>query len=173
MEEIKALFQLDFVSIIISIVIIMSAVVSIATLIGKFSVIIGKPVRWIKKKNEDHELLIQTVKNVEILQEKQDEAVKQSIRHDEMIKDDINKLTETVDGIATTLTEMQQKSNDTELKKLKDTLVGYYNKFKNVGEWSKLDANVFWDLFDDYEKRGGDGYVHSIIEPVMRELKEN
>jgi hypothetical protein len=50
MEEIKALFQLDFVSIIISIVIIMSAVVSIATLIGKFSVIIGKPVRWIKKK---------------------------------------------------------------------------------------------------------------------------
>jgi hypothetical protein len=90
-----------------------------------------------------------------------------------MIKDDINKLTETVNGIATTLTEMQQKSNDTELKKLKDTLVGYYNKFKNVGEWSKLDANVFWDLFDDYEKRGGDGYVHSIIEPVMRELKEN
>jgi hypothetical protein len=173
MEEIKALFQLDFVSIIISIVIIMSAVVSIATLIGKFSVIIGKPVRWIKKKNKDHELLIHTVKNVEILQEKQDEAVKQSIRHDEMIKDDINKLTETVNGIATTLTEMQQKSNDTELKKLKDTLVGYYNKFKNVGEWSKLDANVFWDLFDDYEKRGGDGYVHSIIEPVMRELKEN
>jgi hypothetical protein len=173
MEEIKALFQLDFVSIIISIVIIMSAVVSIATLIGKFSVIIGKPVRWIKKKNKDHELLIHTVKNVEILQGKQDEAVKQSIRHDEMIKDDINKLTETVNGIATTLTEMQQKSNDTELKKLKDTLVGYYNKFKNVGEWSKLDANVFWDLFDDYEKRGGDGYVHSIIEPVMRELKEN
>ena len=172
MDEINAIFQLDFVSIIISIFIVMSAVVSTASLIGKFSVIIGKPVKWIKKKNKDHELLICTVKNVESLQSRHEETVKQSIRHDDMIKDDISKLSETVNGIANTLTEMQQKSNDTELKKLKDTLVGYYNKFKNVGEWSKLDANVFWDLFDDYEKRGGDGYVHSIIEPVMRELKE-
>ena len=30
---------------------------------------------------------------------------------------------------------------------------------------------VFWDLFDDYEARGGDGFIHSKVEPVMRELK--
>ena len=67
---------------------------------------------------------------------------------------------------------MQKKDNATKLKELKDSLIRYYNKYKNIGEWSKLEKDAFWDLFDDYEKRGGDGYIHSIVEPVMRELKE-
>lgn len=173
MEEIKALFQLDFVSIIISIVIIMSAVVSIATLIGKFSVIIGKPVKWIKKKNEDHELLIQTIKNVESLQKKQDEAIKQSILHDGLIKDDINKLTETVNGIAVTLTEMQKRESLTELAKLKDKLLAYYREYKDKDEWNHLESDVFWGLYDSYIEHGGNSFVKKEIEPVMRKLRIN
>lgn len=173
MEEIKALFQLDFVSIIISIVIIMSAVVSIATLIGKFSVIIGKPVKWIKKKNEDHELLIQTIKNVELLQTRQDEAIKQSIRHDEMIKDDMNKLTETVNGIAITLTEMQERESSTELAKLKDKLLAYYREYKDKSEWNYLESDVFWGLYDSYIDHKGNSFVKDEIAPAMRKLTIN
>ena len=77
-----------------------------------------------------------------------------------------------MNGIVVTLEEMQRKSNETELKRLKDSLVQYYNQYKTIGEWSKLEKDAFWDLFDDYESRGGDGYIHGIVEPVMRELKE-
>ena len=67
---------------------------------------------------------------------------------------------------------MQAKENETKRKELKGSLVTYYNKYKDIGEWSKIEKEAFWDLFDDYEKRGGDGYIHTIVEPSMRELRE-
>lgn len=172
MENIIQLFKQDYSSIILGIFIVMAGIITTIEIIGKFSIIIGKPVKWVKSRQEDHNLLIETTKRLSELSERHNESVNQSIRHDQMIKDDIAKLSDAVNGIAETLSNMQEKDNITELKKLKDSLVRYYNKYKDVGEWSKLEKDAFWDLFDDYEKRGGDGYVHSIIEPIMRELKE-
>lgn len=172
MEAITELFKQDISSIILGVFIIMSGIIAMTTIIGKFSEIIGKPVKWIKNKNADHELLIQTANNLTELQNKEIEDVKQSIRHDEFIRKDLKNLADTVNGIATTLDKMQKKDNETKLKELKDSLIGYYNKYRTIGEWSKLEKEAFWDLFEDYESRGGDGYIHSIVEPVMRELKE-
>ncbi|MDE5781957.1 MAG: hypothetical protein K2I03_10880, partial [Lachnospiraceae bacterium] len=64
MTEIKNIFQLDYSSIVISIFIILSAIIAAVNIIGRFSEIIGRPVKWIKKKNEDHELLINTSKGL-------------------------------------------------------------------------------------------------------------
>lgn len=132
----------------------------------------GIETKWMRKKKEEHELLIHTSQNLTTLQQNHDESVQQSIRHDEMIKSDILSLTDTINGIALTLKNMQNKENETKIKELKGSLIRYYNKYKNIGEWSKLEKDAFWDLFDDYEKRGGDGYIHTIVEPVMRELRE-
>lgn len=172
MDVITELFKLDFSYIFICIFIILSGFVTICEIIGKVSEILGRPFKWVRNKNKDHELLLQTSQELLELKEKHDESVRQSIRHDEIIKDDLTSLTSTVNGIVNTLESMQKKDNETKLKELKDSLIRYYNKYKNIGEWSKLEKDAFWDLFDDYEKRGGDGYIHSIVEPVMRELKE-
>lgn len=172
MDAILELLNLDISHVIIGIFMILSAIVAIAAIIGKFSEIAGKPVKWIKNKNTDHELLLQTIQGLKSLQDNHEESVRQSIRHDEMIKNDIAALTETVNGIVVTLSEMQEKENETKRKELKDFLIRYYNKYKAIGEWSKLESDAFWDLFADYEKRGGDGFIHTIVEPAMRELKE-
>ena len=37
--------------------------------------------------------------------------------------------------------------------------------------YRKNEKEAFWELFEDYESRGGNGFIHSIVEPVMRELK--
>lgn len=172
METISELLKQDISSLISGIFIVLSGIIAMVSIIGKFSEIIGKPVRWIQNKNSDHMLLQQSVEKMAMLQNQQEEDRKQSIRHDESIQKDLQKLTNTVNGIALTLDQMQKKDNETELKRLKDSLVRYYNKYKNTGEWSKLEKDAFWDLFDDYESRGGDGYIHSIVEPFMRGLKE-
>lgn len=172
MEIFKELFQLNIPYIIIGILVILSVAIALYEMIGKISKMIGKPVKWVREKEKDHELILQTSKGLEELQKQYEESVRQSIRHDEMIKNDLSTLTATVNNIADTLNKMQKKDNATKLKELKDSLIRYYNKYKNIGEWSKLEKDAFWDLFDDYEKRGGDGYIHSIVEPVMRELKE-
>lgn len=172
MDAFKELLQINFVSFFIAGFVILTFFVSAVQLIGKFSKIVGKPFKWVKKKDEDHELLVNTINKVNDLEAKQKNDTKESIRHDEMIRYDLNKVSVTVDEIAATLSDMKKKDNATEIKKLKDKIVGYYNKFKDVREWTKVDKDVFWDLFDDYDARGGDGFVHSIIEPVMRQLKE-
>lgn len=154
MEMITELLKLESSPLIIGFFILLSAVIAMYEIIGKFSKIIGKPVKWVKEKEKDHELLRQTADSLLSLEEKH------------------VSLTEMVNGITNTLAEMQKKENDTKLKELKDSLIRYYNKYKQSGEWSKLEKDAFWDLFEDYEKRGGDGYIHTIVEPVMREMKE-
>jgi len=64
---ILSVMQLDIVSIVIGIFIIISAIVSSVTLISKFCEIIGKPVKWFQGKNKDHDILMTTVKGEEEL----------------------------------------------------------------------------------------------------------
>lgn len=92
-EALQQLSQYNFISVLILIFLFISVVVTAATLIGKFSEIIKRPVSWVRKKNEDHELLVQTANGLNELKQKQEEDTKQSIRHDRLIKDDLEKLT--------------------------------------------------------------------------------
>lgn len=94
MDEILELTKIDFVSWIIALFIILSVVITIYEIVGKISIIVGKPLKAIKKRNEDHELLIQTVKNVNELQKKHDEDMVRSEQHDEDMKNDIKRLTD-------------------------------------------------------------------------------
>lgn len=92
MEPVIELFKLDLSSIVIGLFYLLSAVIAMSAIIGKFSELIGKPVRWMKKKQEDHDLLIQTARNLDLLQQKHEEDVRQSIRHDDMIREELKKL---------------------------------------------------------------------------------
>lgn len=135
MEAITQLFELDIIFLLTGIFTILSAIVSITTLLGKFSQIIGKPFRWVKSKDKD--LLL---------------------------------VSEKIDFLCSQIEDMQQKMDETEMAKLKNSIVAYYKKYKASGEWSRLESEAFWELFQRYEAHGGNGYVHSIIEPAMREL---
>ena len=94
MEMITELFKQDFPSIITGCFIILSAIIAMYTIIGKFSKIIGKPVKWVSEKEKDHETLVQTVKRIDILQKEHEESVQQSIRHDDAIRKDLKNLTD-------------------------------------------------------------------------------
>lgn len=93
MEIIKQLFSQNIPSLVVGIFLILSAVIAIYDIIGKFSKIIGKPVVWVRNKDKDHKLLIDTAMNLQNLQKQHEESVEQSIRHDKLIKDELQKLT--------------------------------------------------------------------------------
>lgn len=170
MDYIADLMEIDIASLVITAFLIMSAIISMFTVIGKFSEIIGRPVKWVRKNNEDHELLIKTSQNLNALQNKHEEDVKQSIRHDKQIKDDLLMVSDKMDALSQQITNMQLKMDETEMAKLKDSIVTYYRKYKDIGEWTQLESDAFWNLFKRYEAHGGNGYCHTIIEPMMREL---
>lgn len=141
---------------------------AIEWIISKF----GIETKGMRKRREQGELLLKTAENLVELQKKHNNDNAECVKHDELIREDLKNLTDTVNNLAIKFEKMQKKNNETKVKELKDTLINYYNKYRVIGEWSKLEKDAFWELFEDYESRGGNGYIHSIVEPVMRELKE-
>lgn len=171
MNDIKALLELDWIAIILGIFIAMSSIIAIYTIICKFSEIIKKPIGVAKQRKQDHELLLQTVQDLKELHNTHKEDTKQSIRHDEMIRKDLQALTSIVDDIASKLEVMEAKIDATEMAKLKEKILGYYRKYSPIGEWEKFESDVFWELYNRYISHGGNTFVVHNIEPVMRRLK--
>ena len=73
------------------------------------------------------------------------------------------------------LEKMENDSKKRELNKLYDTLLQSYkyytSKEKNpMQAWTRMEAKAFWDLFKDYEDMGGDGYMHTVVQPPMQLL---
>lgn len=94
MDAVTELANIDFLSWFLIGFLILSAFVAANEIIGKFSVMIGKPVKWMKKRSEDHDLLIQTAQSLSELQRKHEEDMRQSDKHDAELKEDIRKLTD-------------------------------------------------------------------------------
>lgn len=88
MEAIKALFELDFTAVILTVFIIMSGIIAMYTIIGKFSEIIGKPVKWVKQRQIDHDLLEKNKNDIKELSEKHEaDTKKYETSHQELIDD--------------------------------------------------------------------------------------
>jgi hypothetical protein len=171
LDIVSEFLKQDFTPLILLVFILMSGVIAMHKIIGDFSKIIKRPVSWVKKKDLDHELLIKVTNDLKELHDKQEKDTKQSIRHDEVIRNDLRKLTDTVDGIAHKIETMQAKIDSTEMAKLKEKILAYYRKYSPLGEWEQFESDVFWGLYDSYISHGGNSFVKDDIEPVMRKLK--
>lgn len=180
MDTILELFKLDVSSLTINLFIIMSGSIAMFTIIGKFSEIIGKPVKWIRKKDEEHALLLQTSQGLKALQDKHKEAVSQSIRHDEMIKDSVSKLSQKVDTLSDIITEMRRIQDEDKLAEYKDKIgqsYRYYCERKYSSEnpivyWNSMEKEALEGLIEQYEAHGGkNSFVHSVVEPEIQKWR--
>lgn len=138
MDIITELCKQDIPSLIFGVFIVISAIITVYEIIGKFSKIIGKPVKWVREKENDHALLLQTIKRVDILQEEHDESVKQSIRHDEMIRSDLKNLTEIL---------VEKQINDYRWE-----IISFSNRVANGETCNKDSYRHCFATYEKYEK---------------------
>ena len=109
MDSILALKEIDIVAVLIGLYLILTAILVLFKLVEGLSVFIGKPVKWIKRKNEDHELIINTAKNLEKLQNKHEKDLARSLEHNEALKSDFkNFMLEIRDAISDTQSQIAQ-----------------------------------------------------------------
>lgn len=163
-EALRQLSQYNFLSILILIFLIISTVVTTATMIGKFSEIINKPVKWIRKKNEDHELLITTAQGLNELRIKQEEDIRQSIRHDKIIKEDLEKLT---------LLIQEKNINDWRYE-----ILDMASAIGSGRQYSKEQFDHVIDIHKNYEELLSslgrtNGQVDVSMEVIMEQYKDN
>lgn len=89
MSEIIELAKVDFSSVFIEVFVILIGIKAVYSL---FEWVIGKlglETKWMKKRREEHELLIQTSHNLSDLQKIHQHDVKESDKHDEMIRNEL------------------------------------------------------------------------------------
>ncbi len=94
MDAIKELTTIDFSSIFTSVFIILIGVKAIISLFEWFIEKLGLETKWMKRKREDHDLLVKTAQNLVELQKRHNNDMHESDRHDEEMKNDIKNLTE-------------------------------------------------------------------------------
>lgn len=186
MDEILALIETDFSSVFLSVFVILIGVKAIVSLfewiINKF----GLETKWIRKKREEHDLLIQTSQNLmaaqsEIKQfaENRVHDREQSFRIQKELIDAQSDLAKSIDVISNKLDEMQrqtdrrfieseQKNNKRIRAELKDKISQSYSHYHAVGEINDMEFEALNDLIEEYESAGGkNSFVHTIVQPEM------
>ena len=78
MEDILRLFSTDISSVIVGIFVLLSAFIAIHEIITKTCEIFNVPIKWVKNKNADHNLLIQTTNELKSLEQQCEKDVRES-----------------------------------------------------------------------------------------------
>ena len=180
MEILEQLINIDYSSFIFTCFVIMSGFISGYTIIGKVSEIIGKPVKWVREKQKDHKLLIDTIESLKELYTVHEESVKQSIRHDEMIKDTVKELSEKVELLSKDMKDMKDTRDSDKLAEYKNKIGESYRLYNErkysednpIPYWNHIEKESLEGLIKQYEFHGGkNSFVHSIVEPEIQKWK--
>lgn len=138
MGDLTSLFKLDFPTVIIGVFIILSACIAVYEIIGKFSKIIGKPVKWVRDKEKDHELLIQTSKELKDLEKHHKKDVSESIKHDEKIEKNLEVLTSMV--------------LDKAIDDYRYEILDFCSALSNGRKYNRESFNHIFSVYEKYEK---------------------
>lgn len=132
--------------------------------------------KYILAKNAEDEEKSRQLKTALDAVSKYPEYRAQSIKIQRELQSAIDELRKSQDANTAKLQSMEADQNRSERNRLRDQLIKSYsfytNKEKNPDQtWNRMEAEAFWEMFAEYEKRGGNGYVHTVIHPAMTLLR--
>lgn len=173
MSPIEQMIKLDYVSVISGVFIIMFGLVAIFDIVTRLLSYLGKPILWFKKNNDDHVILQNTVLKVEELQNEHRESVKQSIAHDNKIKECVKNLSGQVESLSSMIEGMKREQDADKLAEYKDKIGQSYRLYVDrkysdenpIPYWNHMEKEALEDLIKAYESHGGkNSFVHSVVE---------
>lgn len=142
-----------------------------------FLIYVGKKIRdyLIKRYAAEQEKDKQLQEALESVR-KYPEYRKQSIAIQQKLEGEIQSIRRAQEENVKRLDEMEKSAQRRERNKLRDRLLQNFRYFtseeKNpMQAWTRMEAEAFWELFKDYEDAGGNGYVHSEVQPAMNLLE--
>lgn len=141
-----------------------------------FCIFVYKKIKeYLISKHEAEQLKDAQIKECLESVRKYPEYRQQSIKIQELLDGEIQELRKMQEDTTERLIRMEEHDHRRECNKLRDMLLQNYryytNKDRNPSQsWSKMEAEAFWELFRDYEELGGNGYMHTDVQPAMERL---
>ena len=99
----------------------------------------------------------------------------QSIKIQQTLENEIQTIRQSMERYQARLDSVEETNKRRECNKLRDRLLQSYRYYTNEEtnpskSWTQMEAEAFWGLFRDYEEAGGNGYMHSVVQPAMTDL---
>lgn len=117
MDAIQELLKINFGYVFISVFVILFGIKVIVSIFEWIVDKLGLETKWMRKKREEHELLIQTSQSLTELQKRHQEDIKQSDIHDKHIE---NELTDFMAEIRNSISETQKEIKQFDENRVKD-----------------------------------------------------
>lgn len=117
----------------------------------------------------------QSIKIQELLEGEIQETRQQSMKIQTLLEEEIQELRVMIQEDKERIARVEEQEKRRECNKLRDMLLQNYryytNKERNPHQsWTQMEAEAFWELFRDYEDLGGNGYMHTVVQPEMERL---
>lgn len=124
------------------------------------------------KKEQDEQ-----IKAILLQEAKYPEWRQQSIEIQSRLTERLDSIEGSQKDLAKRLEEMETDNRKQDRAKLRDRILQAYRYYTSpasnpLQQWSEMEAQAFWDMFGAYERSGGNGHVHTVVQPAMRELIE-
>ena len=159
MGNIEDLLSLD-TSVMLSVFVVLFGMVTIFELIGKLSVYLDKPVRWVRKKNEDHEAIVKLAENLDAIKKQQDIDREQSIKHDSEIKIEVR--------------EVANMFLDKNIEDMRWRILDFASAISNGRKFNRESYDFIIHTYEQYEvvlKKLG--RTNGVVDETMNYIKED
>ena len=141
-----------------------------------FLVLIYRKVKdYLIKKHDADKLRDEQLQEALTAVRKYPEYRKQSIQIQHELEDENCAVRKDIQALTKRIEKMEEDTKRRERNKIRDRLLQNYRYYTNTEtnptqSWSRMEADAFWELFKEYEENGGDGYMHSEVQPAMNKL---
>ncbi len=188
MATIQSLTEIDFPYVFISVLTILAAIKAIISLFEWIFNKFGLETKSMRKRREDHELLISTAKNLETLADRYEtdfnkiyenniEYRNKSVEIRDDLKNSIEVISGKLDEMKKTTEERflnsEKKHNKRIRAELKDKIGQSYRYYHAKGEINDIELEALEDLINEYESADGqNSFIHSLVLKEMYTWKK-
>lgn len=173
-EYIQDLASIDYLSLLTSAVIVMSAILALKSLVEKFCDAVGIEFSWIKEKREMRECQTTIKKRLKDLQEKQDRFEKQ---HEENVKtrNEYNeKIMSSIESLQKSIISLEEEMKVREAKnkfeRLRDDIVNFANELASRDTVSSELMENYFKKIGKYESLSHEFHFKNNQAPVSIEV---
>lgn len=101
----------------------------------------------------------------------------QSVEYQKQYANNFRELKEQIEAQQKKLEKIEEDKRARDRNGMQDRLLQSYRyytskKHNPLQAWSEMEATAFWAIFTDYEDAGGNGYMHSEVQPAMKLLEK-
>lgn len=128
-----------------------------------------------KAREAKDKMISDTFEEVKKYQELRTGDRQQSLEIQKAIADSIALLKQSNEELQKHLQELSERTKKYELADTRDKLLQSYRYYVSAiknpkGAWTELEKEAFFELFGSYEDSGGNGFMHTTVQPEMNKL---